>query len=99
MRGAAAEFMRELAPKYPDAKEQLLRAAKHFEKESSILGEIGDKVFEEYKEPDPEKANKTADLFTKARDNYAQGINEIEKALQKIDPKRAERAKNQKENE
>lgn len=91
---AAAEFMRELAAKYPEVKENFLRAAHHFELDSELLCEIGDKVFKEYKEANPERAKRAVELFTKARNNYAQGINEIEKALQKIAPERIERARN-----
>ena len=43
-RVAAAEFMRELAPKYPEAKEHFLSAAGYFDAESRALIELRDKV-------------------------------------------------------
>lgn len=91
---AAAEFMRELAIKYPEVKEHFMSAADHFELDSKTLGEIGSKVFRDFKEADPEKAKLAVELFAKARNSYAQGISEIEMALQKIAPERVERAKN-----
>jgi len=95
-RVAAAEFMRELAPKYPEAKEHFLSAAGYFDAESRALIELRDKVFEwwsGYKEADPGKAKRSAELLTESRRNYAQAIEEIQKALEKIAPDRAERIK------
>jgi hypothetical protein len=91
---AAAEFMRELAPKYPEVRDHFLRSAEHFELDSKTLGEIGDKVFNEYEEANPKKAKRAVEFFTKARNSYAQGISEIEMALQKIAPEHIERARN-----
>ncbi|MBD3182845.1 hypothetical protein GF312_11180 [Candidatus Poribacteria bacterium] len=94
IRGAAAEFMRELAPKYPDVSKHFLNAAQYFETESNILGRIGNEVFKGYKDANPEKAYQAAKLLTKARDNYAKGIKEIEMSLKEITPERAIQARN-----
>ena len=97
-RGAAAEFLRSIAPKYPEAREQLGTAAGHFEADAAALVSLRDDVFggwgpKGWKKPDPAKAVRAVELLRSARASYAKGIQAVEAALQAIDPERVKRAK------
>ncbi len=92
---AAADFLREIAPKYPSASDHLLRAAGSFAAEADALDELNDKLFhgwEGWQKPDTALAAHAADLLADARCHYAGGIAQIEQALATIDPHRAARA-------
>jgi len=96
-RAEAPTFLREIAPKYPDAAEQLETAAGHFAEDAKALRTIWAEVFrawqkDQWKKPDPAKAKRTAELFRQARNHYAAGIDALAKALTVLDPPRAERA-------
>ena len=92
----AAAFMRELAPKYPEAKEGFERAAQSFTKEADALGKLRKLEGMDWgsrSKPDPERNALAADMLKEAREAYAEGIDEIEQVLQSIDPDRAARAR------
>ena len=79
---AASEFLQEIAPKYPKATQHLESAAKHFAAEADGLDRGADLLWwQSPKGPDLERNAKAAELLSKARDSYAKGIEEIEKAL------------------
>jgi len=81
-RRAAASFLREIAPKYPRAAEHLKRAAEHFETEVMWLDRAEKQLWwNSPAGPDPKRNAEAADFLQKARDAYASGIAEIEKAL------------------
>ena len=80
----AAGFLREMAHKYPAAKEPFERAALHFASEADALNEVADMLFPGWElpqEPSRETNDVAAALLRAARDSYARGIDEIEKAL------------------
>ena len=83
---AAAEFLEEIAPNYPEATERLRSAAAHFRSEAGILDSGADLLWWNSPHgPDADRNAKVADLLSKARESYAHGIQEIEKALAAID--------------
>ena len=83
---AASDFLREIAPRYPEASEYLERAAEHFKAEADVLDEGAHLLWWKSPEgPDPERNAKAAELLSKAREHYARGIEEIEGALQVIE--------------
>jgi hypothetical protein len=95
-RRAAGEFMRELAPRYPDARAQFERAATHFASEADALDECYAKLcggWDGWHEPDPARGARAAALLTKARREYGAAIQQIERALERLDPERAARAR------
>ena len=79
---AAAGFLREIAPRHPKGAAHLMRAADHFKAEAGILGK-GRKLlwWDSPEGPDPKRNAEAAALLQKARDAYAEGIAEIERAL------------------
>lgn len=83
---SAAGFLREIAPRYPQAKEQLLAAADRFEKEAGVL-DSADKLlgWGPPREPDAARNRRVADILAQARDHYTAGIEQIERALDSID--------------
>ncbi len=94
--GAASEFMRELALRYPETRNRFERAAEHFAAEADALDELHAEVFEcweGWKEPDPAKGARAVELLTEARDSYARGIEMIARGLEAVAPERAARAK------
>ncbi len=94
-RGAAGPFLREIAPRYPEAQAELLRAAEHFDADAGALQTIREEALGwnvEWKGPDPARAARVAELLSQARDAYAAGISALESALGHIDPARVERA-------
>jgi len=93
---AAAGFLRELAPKYPQVSEDLEEAAAHFAAEADALDELRAMAgwcWDREPTGDPEDGRRAAELLTRARDAYAQAIDAVERALQQIAPERAERAR------
>jgi len=82
---AASEFLKEIAPKYPEATKHLELAAKHFAAEVDVLGQGADLLWWQSPEgPDLERNAKAAELLSKARENYASGVEEIEFALKSV---------------
>ncbi len=80
---AAADFVREIAPRYPAASSHLVRAACSFEAESQMLARAHSLMTSSPAEADPsdERAPDLGALFSCARDRYAAGIGCIERAL------------------
>jgi len=96
-RSAAAPFLREIAPRYPDAAQQLEAAAKQYEADAKALRTIMNEVWggwgkDAWKEPDPERAAKTAALFGEAAGLYGAGTDALQGALAILDPARLELA-------
>lgn len=88
---AASEFMTDLAPRYPKAKAHLERAAGHFAAEGDALDELHKLDGFNWgspSKPDPKRNARAAELLARARDAYAAGIGQIERALETIDPQR-----------
>jgi hypothetical protein len=84
---AAVEFMRELAPKYPSARDPLERAAEQFAAEAGQLNVCFEVLFPDgqlTKEADPTRNARAVDLLSRARECYARGIDAIERVLQQI---------------
>ncbi len=82
----AADFMRELAPKYPAAAVSFERAAAHFTAEADALDACMPLLWWNAPEgPDPARNAQVVPLLRQARDAYAGGIGEIENALALID--------------
>ncbi|MBI5831574.1 MAG: hypothetical protein HZB16_04585 [Armatimonadetes bacterium] len=91
----AAPFLREIAPRHADAREPLEQAAQRFEASAAALAELHDKVFEGwtgYRQADPAKAERAADLLRIAGEAYRQGMGCLLGALARLDPARAARA-------
>jgi hypothetical protein len=83
---AASGFLNEIAPKYPEASENLRKAAEYFKAEADTLDSGDDLLgWKAPEDPDTEHRAKISDLLAKARDNYKAGIGEIEQALKKIE--------------
>ena len=85
---AAADFARELVPKYPAAREHLERAAEQFAAEAKGLNECFEVVFPDgqlTEEADPARNARAVDLLSQARECYAGGIDAVERALRQID--------------
>jgi hypothetical protein len=94
-RRMAAEFLREIAPRYPEAKGHFGKAADLFDEEADALDRCCDKLcegWEGWKEPDPEKAERMAEALQVARKRYGAAVKEVEQGLQETDPERVERA-------
>lgn len=85
---AAADFLRELKPKYPNSRRRLESAAKHFADEADALHQCRELLFPE-KNGQPTEARelcrRAASFLTAARDAYGKGIDDIETALTAID--------------
>ncbi|MBM3240165.1 hypothetical protein FJZ31_28100 [Candidatus Poribacteria bacterium] len=83
---AAGGFMKELMPKYPEAKGNLEKASEYFIAEANALDQCDSLIgYNTPEGPDADRNAKTAKLLKQARDNYANAINEIEEALKKIE--------------
>ncbi|MBN2393269.1 MAG: hypothetical protein JXR84_21240 [Anaerolineae bacterium] len=79
---AAADFVRELAPRYPAAATPLERAAAHFTAEADALDACMPLLWWDVPEgPDAERNAKAVPLLRQAREGYARAIGEIERAL------------------
>ncbi len=95
VRSAAGRFLRQIAPKYPEAEALFIQAAEHFEVDAATLKQIQDELLgwsAGWDEPDPKKAAQAAELLTKARKAYGKGMKAMENGLKAIDPARCERA-------
>jgi len=78
---AAAEFLREVAPRYPEARGQLDAAAGHFARESAALAACAKALGDRKQEPTDEQCIAAAAFLSEARAMYQLGIEEIERAL------------------
>jgi hypothetical protein len=79
---AAAGFLREIAPKYPQAEAYLERAAVAFTVEADALDTAVPFLGWEAPEgPDAVRNDRLVPLLRQARDGYARGIGQIESAL------------------
>lgn len=79
---AAAGFLREIAPRYPAAKQHLEDAAKMFEAEAATLDKGEGLLWWRSPEgPDTQRNVSAAELLGEARKHYAAGIAAIERAL------------------
>ena len=96
-RATAAPFLREIAPRHAAAAEHLEAAAQHYEADAKLLSTIMDEVFggwgkDAWKEPDPARAARAAELFGQAAEAYGAATGELEAALKILDPSRLEQA-------
>jgi hypothetical protein len=78
---AAGRFLREIAPRYPDAAALLLRGALQFTAEAGALDQAAPLLGWNSPEHDAARNAKLWPLLTKARDHYAAGIALVEEAL------------------
>jgi hypothetical protein len=80
---AAADFVREIAPRYPTAFSHLIRAACEFEAESQMLDRLFQLRASPPAESDPpnERMANAGAVLSCARDRYAAGIGCLERAL------------------
>jgi hypothetical protein len=84
-RRAAADFMRELAPRYPEAKVHLEMAAEAFSAEATALVKCAALPADKDKDkPNPDTGQRAAAYLSQARAMYALGIDEIARALKAI---------------
>ncbi|MGD2175520.1 MAG: hypothetical protein PVJ27_08960 [Candidatus Brocadiaceae bacterium] len=83
-RRMAPEFLREIAPKYPAARDQLLAAAESFAAEVDVLDEVMETVCREDMDEAARK-DRAAQLFIAARRAYLAGMDRIEAALAAIE--------------
>lgn len=93
---AAADFLKELAGKYPKAKGRLERAAGHFRADADALDacrKLEGMTWGDQRKVPPDRNARAAALLRRARDAYARGIDEVEAALKLLDPERAARAR------
>lgn len=82
---AASEFMLGLVPKYPEVTEYFTAAASQFATEADMLDQCVPLLgWESPEGPDPERNARVTILLDRARESYARGIREIEKALDVI---------------
>ena len=82
---AAAGFLREIAPRYPQAQDQMEHAAQAFVSETDALDAAVPLLgWESPEGPDPERNTRLVPLLQKAMDGYAQAIDTIESVLVQI---------------
>jgi hypothetical protein len=81
---AAAGFLNEIAPRYPQAADQLRAAATEFAAEADALDSAEPLIGWSSPEQDADRNAKLWPLLAKARDHYAAGIAQIEKALPRL---------------
>lgn len=84
---AGADFVRELAPRYPAAAAHLEQAATHLAAEAEALGAGFQALFPNWEipsAPDPAANEGAAAAVRRARDAYARGIDAIERALRQM---------------
>jgi hypothetical protein len=84
---AAADFMREMAPKYPQAADPFESSALHFEAEAGALHTCAELLFPNWEIPqttDPQRNKSAVDLLTHARELYARGMDGIAQGLETI---------------
>jgi hypothetical protein len=82
---AASEFLQAIAPGYPAAQAHLEAAAGHFLRESDALTACRETLGDRSKEPTDDQCVRAAAHLREARAMYLLGIEEIERALGKID--------------
>jgi len=85
---AASEFMRELVPRYPEARPHFELASEHFSNEANALHGCAELLFPDWKLPEGPHGGRNARavaLLSAARDRYARGIDETALALRLID--------------
>lgn len=78
---AAGGFLNEIAPRYPEAANELRGAAKEFAAEADALDQAEPPIGWESPEQDADRNTKLWPLLAVARDHYAAAIGHIEKAL------------------
>ena len=81
---AAADFLTETAPKYPQAKPYLELAAGHFGKEGAALATAQVALGDRKQAPTEEQCARVASLLSEARAMYALAIDEVAAALRQI---------------
>ncbi|MBD3176859.1 MAG: hypothetical protein GF320_16895 [Armatimonadia bacterium] len=83
VRPKAADFLRQIAAKYPAAEARLFEAAREFDREAEALEECFPHLWwEASRSPDPLRNEEAARLLGVARNHYAAGIERIEDALE-----------------
>lgn len=83
---AAADFLAELAPKYPSAQSHLLLASQHFASEAEILNQGEDLLWWNSPEgPDAQRNEKASEVLGRAYASYKDGITAIEKTLEALE--------------
>ncbi|MCC6729006.1 MAG: hypothetical protein IT208_06665 [Chthonomonadales bacterium] len=95
-RSAAPAFLRELAGRYPAAREHLERAAERFAEDAAALREGRDALLEGWdgwRQPDRRKARRMLALLRRARGAHAAAMRELEGALRILAPERAQAAR------
>ena len=85
-RRAASEFMAELAPRHPKARAHLEAAAGHFARESEALTACAEGLAGREKELSEDESIRAAGHLSDARAMYALAIEEIARALRRIEP-------------
>ncbi len=83
-RQAAADFLREIAPKYPEARPHLEAAADHFAAESAALASCQKLLADREKGITEEQGIRAAAYLSEARSMYQLGTEEIELSLRDI---------------
>ena len=86
-RRAAAEFVRELMPKYPAASDDLEAASRAFAAEADALNACAELLFPGWQLPkgaSPEANRQAAALIARAREGYAEAIDNINCAVSAI---------------
>jgi hypothetical protein len=83
---AAADFLVELAPKYPSAQSHLLAASRHFSSEVETLNQGENLLWWDSPEgPDALRNEKVSEVLGRAYASYKNGIGMIEKALEALE--------------
>ena len=83
---AASAFLREIAPRYPEARAQLEQAAAHFLAEADAMkGAESLLWWKSPAGPDAARNERAVKVLQKARDEYAAGVEAIEQALTQIE--------------
>jgi hypothetical protein len=85
---AAGDFLKEIAPKYPEAEPYLELASGHFAKDAAALEAARAALGDRKSEPTEEQCVRVASHLSEARAMYSLGIDEIAAALRKIDGRR-----------
>ncbi len=78
---AAGEFLKEVAPRYPRATDNLAKAATEFAAEADALDKADSLIGWQSPEQDPDRDAKLWPLLAEARDHYAAAIAQVEAAL------------------
>jgi len=83
---AAAEFLREIAPKYPEAKAHLEMAADHFAQEAEALAAVASDLGDRRQDPTEDQCVRAAGRLRAAKAMYELAIGEVERAVRKLGP-------------